>query len=82
MSANFSEPKFINWDRTLKVEESALEHNAWFLTENKSSNAAIRKWFSNIMDLVKLKVDKLKRNYVESNFNFNEKNNSNQLKKH
>ena len=81
MSANFREPKFINQDRTLKVNESALElyYNAWFLTENKSSNAAIRTWFSNAMDLVKLKVDKLKKNYVERNFNFSEKLNSNKL---
>ena len=65
MSANFREPKFINQDRTLKVNESAFElyYNAWFLTENKSSNAAIRGWFSNAMDLVKLKVGKLKKNY-------------------
>ena len=80
--ANFREPKFINWDHTLKVIESALELycNAWSLTENKSSRATIRTWFSNVMDLVKLRVDKLKKNYVERNFNFYEKLNSNNIK--
>ena len=81
--AKFREPKFIDWDLTWKEIYSAVELycNTWSATENKQGGVAIRTWFSNVMDLVKLRIDKLKKNFVERNFNFYEKLNSKKIKK-
>ena len=80
--ANYREPKFINWNRTLKEINNALQQycNTWSKTENKSGGIAIQTWLSNVLELVNARIVKLKTDYDERNFNFYEKLNSKKFK--